>query len=439
MKTLFPKQIESKDKLQQALNDFGGALDSSHTGVGKTVIAAALASECPYPVAVVCPKIVIPHWERELAEVGVKLIFVTNYEKLKRGNKFVAKIGKKMFRWQLPELTLIIWDEVQKCAGAFSQNTQMLIASKQAGHLNLMLSATACQDPTEMRGIGYVLGLHSLNKAEGKLQSWFSWMKGFGCRQDQWRNWVRGPVWMLKPLNEQMYSTNCVKLTPRDLPGEFADNHVITEPLAFAALKDIATFYKANGVTPEIVEQMIAGEVKPSPFVLVEILRARQLAEAAKVPDIVDMVFDGVREGLSIVVFVNFTDTLKALEAALPDCGVIHGGQSAEERQRYIDAFQADRIHVMICNIAAGGVGVSLHDVRGERPRMSLISPSFSLKEFVQTLGRIHRAGAKSPATQRVLIASGTVEEKLKKIIDEKWKSLDTLHRQPEDTKLQPI
>jgi SNF2 family DNA or RNA helicase len=155
------------------------------------------------------------------------------------------------------------------------------------------------------------------------------------------------------------------------------------------------------------------------------------LAEAAKVPDIVDMVLDAVREGVSVAVFVNFKDTLRALEAALPNCALIYGGQSAEEREQCVNAFQADETHVIVANIAAGGVGVSLHDVRGERPRLSLISPSFNLKEYIQTLGRIHRAGSKSPATQRVLVASKTIEEKVLQSLEEKRKSLNTLHAQP--------
>jgi len=437
MKTLFPKQEESKASLIRALSIYGAALDSSHTGVGKTVVAAHTAKEYydnGTPVAVICPKIVIPHWERELAEVGIKPLFVTNYEKIKRGgHKHLNKVGKKLFRWVLPERMLLIWDEVHRAAGFNSQNAQMLIAAKQAGHGNLMLSATACKDPTEMRAIGYVLGLHSLNRDEPPLLSWFHWMKTFGCRQDPWRKWVRGPVSKLEPLNKVMYSTNCVKLTTADLPHAFTENHVITEPLAFAAMKDIERFYRDNGVTPEIIEQILTGDVKPSPHILVEILRARQLAEAAKVPDIVDMVKDAVVEGMSVVVFVNFKDTVSSLKAALPDAGVVQGGQSAAERESYVQQFQNDEIHVMLCNSAAGGTGVSLHDVRGERPRLSLISPSFNDKEYVQVLGRIHRAGAKSPATQRILVTEQSIEQKVLTILEEKRKSLETLHAKPQN------
>lgn len=432
MKTLFPKQDESKQKLIDALRAHGAALDSSHTGVGKTVVACHVAKDLGLPVIVVCPKIVIPHWKRELEDTGVEAVLVTNYEKLKRGTKHLTKIGKKLFRWNLEGTHLIIWDEVHRCAGAFSQNSQMLIAAKQAGHPCLMLSATACQDPTEMRAIGFALGLHSLNRTQNGLPNWFDWMKSFGCRQDPWRKWVRGPVWKLKPLNDRMYSTNCTKLTVADLPEAFAENHVITEPLAFAALGDIKSFYRQHGVTPEIVDAMLSEDRKPAPNVLVEILRARQLVEAAKVPDIVDMIAEARAEGLSPVVFVNFVDTLKALHQVLDSCALVHGGQSAAEREREVQRFQSDAVRVMVCNAAAGGLGVSFHDVRGEFPRISFISPSFSLKEHIQVLGRIHRAGAKSRAVQKILIASDTIEERVMDALEKKRLSMDTLHAQPE-------
>jgi superfamily II DNA or RNA helicase len=64
----------------------------------------------------------------------------------------------------VPEGTLLVFDECHTCKSPFSQNSQMLIAAKQQGLPVLMLSATACKDPTEMRSLGFVLGLHALNK-----------------------------------------------------------------------------------------------------------------------------------------------------------------------------------------------------------------------------------------------------------------------------------
>jgi superfamily II DNA or RNA helicase len=430
MKTLFPKQRESVDSLKEALRVYNGALDSSQTGVGKTVIASYVALEFGRPVAVVCPKIVIPHWERELAEVGVTPIFISNYEKLKRGNNHIIKAAKKLFRWTLPEGTLIIWDECHKCKSPYSQNSQMLVAARQAGYCNLLLSATACQDPTEMRSLGFALGIHSLNRPEGSKKSWFSWMMQYGCKRDPWNNWVAGPVPKLVHLNQELYSKNCVKLTPKDLPNAFTDNQVITEPLAFSSLTDIARFYKQHGVTPEIVEQFLE-DGGASPHILVEILRARQLAEAAKVPDILDMITDACAEGYSVAVFVNFTDTVKALADTLTHASVIVGGQRSTVREDNVQRFQMNQTNVIICNIAAGGVGVSLHDTEGGHPRMSLISPTFNVKDYIQTLGRVHRAGAKSPVVQRVLIASKTIEEKIVDKLEKKRLAMDTLHKKP--------
>jgi SNF2 family DNA or RNA helicase len=61
---------------------------------------------------------------------------------------------------------------------------------------------------------------------------------------------------------------------------------------------------------------------------------------------------------------------------------------------------------------------------------MSLISPTFNVKDYIQTLGRIHRVGAKSPVVQRVLVASKTIEEKIVDKLEKKRLALDTLHAQ---------
>ena len=80
-----------------------------------------------------------------------------------------------------------------------------------------------------------------------------------------------------------------------------------------------------------------------------------------------------------------------------------------------------------MANIAAGGAGVSLHDVRGEFPRASIISPSFNVVDLVQTLGRVYRNGMKTPCVQHVLIAEGTIEEAIGESLRKKMNSLDAL------------
>ena len=429
MKTLFQKQEEAKQFFVDCLNRKINTLDSSSVGTGKTVVAAHIAKELDRPVAVLCPKAVIPSWERELKEHGVDPMFVLNYEKVRNGKtKWMSKVGKKIMRWSLPPDTLVLVDEIHKCKGPYTQNAQLVISLVQQGFTIHGMSATASGDPTEMRALGYMLNLHSLNKPEGLLRSWYGWMMEHGCYQDEWKSWKAGNKNKLTPIRQMMYGRCANKLTPADFPDSFRNNRVFVDPTEFKDLKKIDKAYEQLGITPAIIEQYIEkGSVTDSEHVLVNILRARQLAESFKVPDIAEMTEDFIDGGNSVVIFVNFTDTVNALCQRL-DCPKIDGNQNAAQRQEAIDNFQNDIFPCIVVNIAAGGTGLSLHDVRGERPRISLICPTFNAKDYQQVLGRIHRNGAKSDAVQKVLVARDTIEEVVMKSIKTKLANQHELH-----------
>jgi hypothetical protein len=90
--------------------------------------------------------------------------------------------------------------------------------------------------------------------------------------------------------------------------------------------------------------------------------------------------------------------------------------------------FQDDSHHIMLCQIQSGGVGVSLHDTHGKRPRSSLICPTYSAIDLKQALGRIHRAGAKSKAVQRIIFAADSIEETVMRRVKAKLKNIETLN-----------
>lgn len=429
MKTLFSKQVEIHDFFVDQQRQGNNTCDTSHTGVGKTVVGCQMAKALGRPVAVMCPKAVVPSWKREMAETGLEPVFVLNYEKLRTGRTpHMKKAGKKIMRWDLPDDTLVLVDEIHKCKGPYTQNAQLLISLLQQGYSVHGMSATAAEDPTEMRGLGYMLGMHSLNKTENGLYSWYSWMMKNGCRQNEWGKWELIKRSALPQLRDQMYGNNVAKLTVSDFPDSFKDNRVIIESIEFSNASKIRSAYKRAGITPEIVQQYIEkGTVEDSDHVLVNILHARMLAESFKIPDLVEMTEALVLEGKSVVIFVNFSETVQALCQNL-GCDRIEGGQPEEERQDAIDRFQNDEKHVLVVNIAAGGTGISLHDIKGNRQRVSLICPSFSAKNHLQTLGRIHRNGAKSDAIQKILVANKSVEEAVMKAVGRRLTNLNILH-----------
>jgi Helicase conserved C-terminal domain len=63
-----------------------------------------------------------------------------------------------------------------------------------------------------------------------------------------------------------------------------------------------------------------------------------------------------------VVVFTVFNDGVQRHQKALGETAVtITGAQSAEQRMEAVDRFQTDPdIRVRICNITAGGVGITL-------------------------------------------------------------------------------
>ena len=428
-KTLFPAQQKSFDFFMPLLSSNRSTLDQSDTGTGKTVVACKLAAASNRPIAIICPKAVIPAWERELEEEGVTATFILNLEALRTGKtKHVTKVGKKAFTWHRPKETLFFVDEVHKCKGPFTQNAALFVALVKQGYTIHSMSGTSCEDPTEMRPLGWALGLHSGDAKEDNLKRWWPWMRTLGCVKNEWGSWVLEDPFYLPLLRKRMYNTRVYRVTVDEFPDSFKKNRVFTTPIQFRENKKIAKAYNDLGITPQIIEDYIEkGTVTDSEHVLANITRARRLAEAFKVVDLAEMAEDLMAQGKSVVLFVNYSATIEALRIRLK-CDRIDGGQSAVERQRVIDDFQADKTHCIAVNAAAGGTGISLHDTIGNRPRVSLISPTFNCKTYKQVLGRIHRNGGKSDALQQVLVATDSIEENVMRSISRRLNNLAALH-----------
>jgi SNF2 family DNA or RNA helicase len=208
----------------------------------------------------------------------------------------------------------------------------------------------------------------------------------------------------------------------------FPENQIITESLDFGDNGRIRQVYREMEAEFAALHEARRTDV---PNDLTITLRARQEAELLKVPVIYSMIEDSLDEGKSVVVFLNFTAGLEAVrdkwQAAGGVCGMVGGGVHERDRDKWVDAFQADRLRVLLVNSAAGGAGLSLHDLHGNFPRVALISPDWNEKTFEQVLGRIFRAGGRSPALQKILVAADTVEERVVKNMRRKLANLSTL------------
>ena len=436
---LLPPQREHAVSLLNSLYINGVACDQSETGTGKTYVAAWLAKNLNSPVVIVCPKVVIPSWTKVLSYFGIKAHCLINYEKLMRGNtehlnfKDGKDNGPSDYVINFPKNSLVILDEVHKCKSATSKNSDFLIKLKMDGYKSLLLSATSATNPLEMKAFGFATTLHNLVSYRQFITSSGAYAGRYGGFQIDLQS--QKTVEAMSNIHNTLFNLYKVssRMTRKMFDKIFPDNHVMADCFDMGTNTD-----KINRVYLQMEAEMAALEessINYSQHHFAIMTKARRMAELLKVPTIVEMIEDWYDEGISPVVFVNFTDTVEAIEKQLAKnrkfdgkIARIVGGQSDKVRQNDIELFQSDVKRIMIANLAAGNAGVSLHDLNGNHPRGAIISPSYSAINLLQALGRIHRAEGKTKCMQKVMFAAGTIEVEACKRVQCKLNNLECLN-----------
>ena len=436
---LLPPQREHAVSLLNSLYINGVACDQSETGTGKTYVAAWLAKNLNSPVVIVCPKVVIPSWTKVLSYFGIKAHCLINYEKLMRGNtehlnfKDGKDNGPSDYVINFPKNSLVILDEVHKCKSATSKNSDFLIKLKMDGYKSLLLSATSATNPLEMKAFGFATTLHNLVSYRQFITSSGAYAGRYGGFQIDLQS--QKTVEAMSNIHNTLFNLYKVssRMTRKMFDKIFPDNHVMADCFDMGTNTD-----KINRVYLQMEAEMAALEessINYSQHHFAIMTKARRMAELLKVPTMVEMIEDWYDEGISPVVFVNFTDTVEAIEKQLAKnrkfdgkIARIVGGQSDKVRQNDIELFQSDVKRIMIANLAAGNAGVSLHDLNGNFPRGSIISPSYSAINLLQALGRIHRAEGKTTCIQKVMFAAGTIEVEACKRVQCKLNNLECLN-----------
>ena len=419
-------------------------LEAAHTGAGKTYLAAQTIRDLGIPTLVVCPKIARSQWREVLDGMGASkhVLDVINPENLIASRKQQWYSHEDGWRNIPPGPALLVFDEVHRGAGGIYKRVagskkgsgckQSLMLARWVnrstpGHKVLLMSATPADSPLKMQAIGYLMGFHDYY-----VGSFYGWCRANGCsfveknRAGQMaleftKNKAKATE-IMKAIRAKM-GDRFISVGPSEIPG-FPEETVETV-LVDLAKADHDALVKAYEEMPKNIR-----EIKPGTDEMVKLLRLRQQAEFAKAEAIAQMAVEAVEDGCSVFVCLNFTDARLRVENYLSEHGVrfsnIYGGQNDKERQAGIDAFQDNRVHVMVGMSSACGVALSLHDVKHERPRVSLISPGWSSSELKQALGRIRRVGG-TTATQKIVLAAGSTEERVARAVRRKVENLDAL------------
>lgn len=230
---------------------------------------------------------------------------------IKRG---VTKV-KYVYTWNLPIDHIVIFDEAHRCKNKRTNNS-VLLATLGLNEINiLLLSATVSDKPENFIVAGFILKLFKTIK-EGKY-----WIENVSKGYD---NPMAG-------VHDYLYPEYASRMRTRDLGKLFPDNQILAECFDMDTAKEIEEQYN---LIKNAVESLKRKEENARG--LGKIMRARQRIELLKTPTFIDLAKKYLEEGLSVAIFVNFTDTLRTIADKLKTNCVIFGEQSIDERNKNI-------------------------------------------------------------------------------------------------------
>ena len=441
-----PHQVSNSTKLLGILGAKLSAADWSEPGSGKTRTFLRVIRELRRPTLVVGPKISETAARRTGVETGTDFSY-RNWEMVRTGRTpfgwwekppisagaAKAKLAEAhaaiaamecrptpaeltrllvgtrkrtgSFRWA-DEVGFLVFDEAHRAKAEASQQAMMLAAAVDQKIPHLLVSATPPADPTELKSLGYSLGLHGWD-------DWFTWCLRTGC----FRIPGRGLEFTTNQTRRQAaidrisdgWAYRCVRTTLREV---YPQNALVVLP----ELYDVPEADLIRELTEEAVRHFRGLETAKGAEGYQKVC---QRIEMLKVPVLLELAANGRAAGHTVHIFVNYTETIEELRRHLPDFGVIAGFAPFDKpkyRQEVMDGVQWGKLPGCILNCAAGSESISLHDLTGSHPPESLVCVPDSVERFVQLLRRTDRVGGKSVPIARIVLAAGSEERRYNRL-----------------------
>lgn len=156
------------------------------------------------------------------------------------------------------------------------------------------------------------------------------------------------------------------------------------------------------------------------------ISQLRKAAGMAKVEVAAEYVSEWMAAGSGpLVVWTHHRSVTDAMAGAVAGAGgrsaVIGGGTSGHAKDKLVDSFQRGEIDVMVCQIVAAGVGITLT----RSSNALFVETDWTPDLITQAEARLHRIGQMSKVMCTTLIATGTLDEHIHAILRRKIEVLN--------------
>ena len=394
-------------------------------GLGKTrqAIAALEVAVPEGPVLVVCPASLKLNWRREIRLVDPEArIEIIGFDKEPVANARWVIVNYDLLGKHAERLHAIAWVGVILDEAHFIKNN-----SKRTTHCLKLLGV---QDIAKAPLLGpeYVFlltgtpmtsrprDLFNLLRCVGhpSARSFLSFAKRF-C--EAYRNdfgWVTTGASNIDELNLLMKEVMLRRKKDEvlDLPPKirsWVPVDISSSPAALNAVESFLDWYSQTDPERPNDTQFLAKLTK----VRVALHKAKHKAVAERVKDV-------IATGEKVVIFTCFNDGVARHKSTFGDLAVtITGSCSAQERMDAVDSFQGDpRVRVAICNLIAGGVGITLT----AGTHVIFQDLDWVPANHAQAEDRCYRMGQNSRVTVEYFHAARTLDSYIAELLSAKMK-----------------
>lgn len=399
------------------LNSRERCLLADEMGLGKSLQAIAAAKELSKRgktnVLVICPASLTLMWDREIRKCLGDAPQIIHLRGMKDKVELTGELRFVIVSYnylqkehQVERLRKVKWhgivaDEAHKCKNWKSKTCKGLVklAESTTGHVWLMTGT-----PATKSGQDYYPYLAIIQPGKwGTFREfsdmfcnvsvdWWSGGKKYeGVREDK------------KPLLRKAFSKITLRRLKQAVIKDLPDKIVKNLPVEV----DPSIVAECLEIDPELIHRVILEGRKIDAHVM-KVMRSIGMA---KVDTAVEYALD-VKEPL--VIFCTHTDVLHGVREGLEKegrrCGTITGENNREAKDKAVQDFQNGALDVILCNIRAGGVGITLT----RSSHMLFVEQSWSPADIEQAIARTIRIGqVKRCVNITNLIAHKTLDEQI--------------------------
>lgn len=427
MREPFKHQLEGIEFLKKNKR----AILADQPGLGKTLQAiTAAGTTSSGAILVICPASLKINWEREIhmvyPEDNVIIIsggaatdhiskaawIIINYDILSKHLPMLKEMVKN------GEIETIIGDEAHYCKDTKTLRTKAFLSLTEHAQQVYCLTGTPVMNrPIEifalLKAVKHPLA-HSQDKTASALRKEFgkrycaAYFHQFGrSGRGFWDETGSSRLPELRALTKDIFLRR-TKTEVLDLPEKIVSVVPTTLSTEYQRAYDTAwdnyLEWVANHPEGKDLKNIMSAQA------LVELGKLKQVCSLAKISRIVTDVENFIEQGEKVIIFSQYTETIKTLAQQLRKEGsvTLTGADDMDMRQAAMDAFQNDEnCKVFIANMKAGGVGITL--TAGSI--VIFADMEWSPEIHRQAEDRAHRIGQTGTVNVYYYIAESTIEE----------------------------